>query len=188
MGRPSHPGPKIASIGHGARTADSFVGILRAHGIDRVVDVRTAPGSRKHPQFGQAALAETLAGSGIDYVWRKDLGGWRKPRSDSPHIALESPSFRGYADHMDGEEFDRAISWLIETSRSTPTAVMCAESLWWRCHRRMIADALTVRGVDVVHLSTGDRAEPHRIHPAARVDGRRLVYDRTEPEQQRLPT
>lgn len=156
--------------------------------ITRLTDVRTAPGSRKHPQFGQAALAELLEEHDIAYVWRKDLGGWRHPRPDSANLALRSPSFRGYADYMETEEFDRAISWLIETSAEVRTAIMCAESLWWRCHRRMIADALSVRGVEVIHLMTGGREEPHRMHPAARLEGSRLIYDLLDPEQQRLET
>jgi uncharacterized protein (DUF488 family) len=151
-----------------------------------VVDVRTAPGSRKHPQFGRAELAARLAIEGIDYEWRRDLGGWRRPSSDSPHVALRSPAFRGYADHMDSEEFERAIAWLIDSSRSVPTAFMCAESLWWRCHRRMVADALLARECTVVHLMEGGRRDPHRLHPAARVVGTRVVYDRPGPEQQGL--
>jgi uncharacterized protein (DUF488 family) len=175
----------IYTIGHGARPIDEFVAILEAAGIERLVDVRTAPGSRKHPQFGQAELAETLKRTGIEYVWRQDLGGWRKPRPDSRHVALRSPGFRGYADHMETEEFDRALTWLIGSSADQPTAFMCAETLWWRCHRRMIADALLGRGVEVVHLM-GSRTEPHRLHPAARLEGERVVYDRAEPEQQPL--
>jgi uncharacterized protein (DUF488 family) len=182
MAGTSRPEPTIWSIGHGARTSEELVGLLLGAGIVRLVDVRTAPGSRKHPQFGQTQLAQTLHEHDIAYVWRKDLGGWRTPRPDSVNVALRSPGFRGYADHMETQEFDRAISWLIETSRTVPTAIMCAESLWWRCHRRLIADALSVRGVEVLHLMAGGREDPHRMHPAARVDDGRLVYDRPEPE------
>jgi uncharacterized protein (DUF488 family) len=174
------------SIGHGARSLEAFLAILRAAGIHRVVDVRTAPGSRLHPQFGGDELARSLEGAGIASVWRKDLGGWRTPRTDSPHTAIRNRSFRGYADHMDSEEFGAALSWLIETSAGVPTAFLCSESLWWRCHRRMIADALTVRGVEVRHLMDRGREEPHRLHPAARVLGERLVYDVEGPEQQTL--
>jgi uncharacterized protein (DUF488 family) len=180
------PGVTIHSVGHGAQPAAAFVVILQGAGIERVVDVRTAPGSRKHPQFGQAALTETLEQRGIEYVWRQDLGGWRKPRPDSRHVALRSPGFRGYADHMETEEFGRAVSWLIGSSSTAPTAFMCAETLWWRCHRRMIADALMARGVQVIHLMPG-RAEPHRLHPVARLEVERVVYDRAEPEQPTLP-
>ncbi|HXF56747.1 MAG TPA: DUF488 domain-containing protein, partial [Actinomycetota bacterium] len=103
-------------------------------------------------------------------------------RPDSPHTAIRSPGFRGYADHMETDEFERAVNWVIESSREAPTAVMCAESLWWRCHRRLLADALSVRGCRVVHLLAPGQAEPHRLHPAARVEGTRIVYDRPLPE------
>jgi uncharacterized protein (DUF488 family) len=178
--------PTIWSVGHGARAVEEFVAILRAAGIRRLVDVRTAPGSHKHPQFGKDALAASLQAEGIEYVWRKDLGGWRKPRPDSRHVALRSPAFRGYADHMETEEFDRAVRWLMEAAVDTPTAVMCAESLWWRCHRRMLADAFVARGCEVIHLTGPGRSEPYRPHPAARVEGTMVIYDRGEPEQQRL--
>jgi uncharacterized protein (DUF488 family) len=141
------------------------------------VDVRTAPGSRRHPQFGRDALAASLESRAVEYVWRKDLGGFRPARPDSPHVALRNDTFRGYADHMETEEFRSALSWLIDTSRDTPTVIMCAESLWWRCHRRMISDALTVAGCDVVHLLDEGRREPHRLNPTARVEGSRLIYD-----------
>ena len=162
---------------------EELVSILLAAGIQRLVDVRTAPASRKHPQFGKDALAEELRLAGIGYVWRKDLGGWRKARPDSPHTALRSASFRGYADHIDGDEFGAASAWLIETSRKEPTAAMCAETLWWRCHRRLLADVLTARGCRVLHLMPGGRVEPHRIHPAARILEARVVYDLEQPEQ-----
>jgi len=180
-------GPTIFSIGHGTRSIEDFVRILREAEIRRLVDVRTAPGSRKHPQFGQKALEASLRAEGIEYVWRKDLGGWRRPRPESPHVALRSASFRGYADYMDTPEFHRALSWLIQTSVAVPTAFMCAESLWWRCHRRMIADALTARDCMVVHLAEGKR-EPHRLHPAGRVEGDRLIYDSEGTGQQPLAT
>ncbi len=169
--------PTVFSVGHGARTAESFLGILREAGIRRLVDVRTAPGSRRHPWFGRDAIAEALGREGIAYEWwGRDLGGFRKPAPGSPHLALRNDGFRGYADHMGTETFRDALARLIETSRERPTAIMCAESLWWRCHRRMIADALTVAGVEVVHLT--DRGpQPHELHPNARVEDGRLVYD-----------
>ena len=179
--------PLLYTVGHGTRPAEEFVAILRGAGVRRLVDVRTAPGSRKHPQFGREGLTGSLEPAGIEYVWRKDLGGWRKPRPDSPHVALRSSGFRGYADHMDTDEFDRAIRWLIETS-AWPTAIMCAESTWWRCHRRMIADALTARGCTVVHLMSDARQQPHRLHPSARLEGTRVIYDREAGDQQRLAT
>ena len=173
-------------MGHGTRSIEEFLTILREAGIHRLVDVRTAPGSRKHPQFGQEELEASLHAQGIDYVWRKDLGGWPRPRPDSPHVAIRSAGFRGYADHMDPAEFDRAIRWLIETSADVATAIMCAESVWWRCHRRMIADALIARGSTVVHLMAEGKREPHRLHEASRFDGTRVVYDRFGSAEQQL--
>ena len=169
----------IYTVGHGARSIERFITMLQGAGVQRLVDVRTAPGSRKHPHFGKDALAGTLQKHGIEYVWRKELGGWRKASPDSPHVALRSPGFRGYADHMGTSEFREVIEWLIDTSRHARTAVMCAESLWWRCHRRMLADALVARGCSVEHILEGGRLQPHRLHPAARVAGREIVYDRT---------
>jgi len=169
--------PVIFTVGHGTRPIEEFLAILGAAGIRRLVDVRTAPGSRRHPQFGQDALAASLQAQAVEYVWRKDLGGFRKPRPHSPHLALRNEAFRGYADHMETEEFRSARAWLIDASRDTLTAIMCAESLWWRCHRRMISDALAVAGCEVVHLLDGGRCEPHRLNPSARVEGSRLIYD-----------
>ena len=152
--------------------------MLHEAGIQRLVDVRTAPGSRKHPQFGKDALASSLEKAGIRYVWRKDLGGWRRPRRDSRHTALRSAGFRGYADHMDSAEFRQVREWLIRTSAETPTAVMCAESLWWRCHRSMLSDALVAAGTEVRHILTGGRVDQHRLHPTARIVEDLPVYDR----------
>jgi uncharacterized protein (DUF488 family) len=154
--------------------------------VRHLVDVRTAPGSARHPQFGKDRLSAALEAAGIDYTWRKDLGGWRKPVEGSPHTALRAAGFRGYADHMDTEEFKAALGWLMDLARSVSTAFMCAESVWWRCHRRMIADALTARGWGVVHLLDGGRAESHRFHPNARLYGGGVRYDVDPPRQEPL--
>lgn len=168
--------PPIFTIGHGTRTIGEFLGLLKAAGVRRLVDVRRVPVSRRHPQFIKEALAARLRASGIRYVWREDLGGWRTPRSDSRHLALTA--FRGYADYMESAGFQAASEWLLRTSAKTPTAVMCAESLWWKCHRQLIADALTVRGARVLHILAGGRIAPHRLHPTARRRGHMLIYDR----------
>jgi uncharacterized protein (DUF488 family) len=141
------------------------------------VDVRTAPGSRRHPQFGKDALTASLEEAGLRYRWEKDLGGWRRPSTNSPHTAIGSDQFRGYADHMETATFAAALRRLQDEARATPTAFMCAETLWWNCHRRMVSDALTVAGWDVIHLLGPGKAESHRLHPALRVDGVRLIYD-----------
>lgn len=170
-------GPLLYSVGHGARPLEAFLALLRRAGVWRLVDVRTAPGSRRHPQFGKDALAEALEAAGIEYVWRgADLGGFRKPRPDSRHTALRNDMFRGFADHMDTPAFRDALEWLLASGAETPTAFMCAESDWHRCHRRMIADAVLARGGRVVHLlDRGD--EEHVLHPAARIEDDWPVYE-----------
>ena len=167
----------VYTVGHGARTLDAFLELLEEAGIRRLVDVRTAPGSRKHPQFGKDALAAALFERGIVYEWEPRFGGWRKTGPGSRHVSLRSAGFRGYADHMETEEFREAREALIGTSADVATAVMCAESMWWRCHRRMLADALVAAGCEVRHLMSGGRADPHRLHPAARIEGDLPVYD-----------
>jgi uncharacterized protein (DUF488 family) len=171
-------GPIVFTVGHGAGPVEGLISLLESAGIRRLVDIRTAPGSRRHPQFGKEALERSLKERGVEYVWRKDLGGWRKAQPNSRHLALTSPGFRGYADYMDTVEFANALTWLLHTAREATTAIMCAESLWWRCHRRMVADALAVSGCRVVHLLPGGRQEPHVLNPAARIEGGQIVYDR----------
>lgn len=166
------------TIGHGARDIDAFIHLLRGAGVRRLVDVRTAPGSRKHPQFGRDPLEASLAGAGIGYAWEGEaLGGWRRARPDSRHTSLRSSGFRGYADHMETEAFRAARHRLIDGSTRLLTTVMCAESLWWRCHRRLLADALLAAGCDVRHIMDGPRLEPHRLAPQARIENGLPVYD-----------
>lgn len=175
----SGPAPILYTIGHGARSLEAFLELLERERIERVVDVRSFPGSRKHPHFGKDTLAASLAERSIEYVWRKDLGGFRKAKPDSRHTALRSAGFRGYADHMETEEFRKARDWLIQTSREKRTAFMCAESLWWRCHRRMLADALVAARCDVRHIM--DRGlDPHDVHPAARIENGLPTYNVAE--------
>jgi uncharacterized protein (DUF488 family) len=169
--------PQLFSVGHGVRPIDAFLELLRNAEVERLVDVRTAPGSRRNPQFGQEALRRGLEDAGIAYVWRgDDLGGFRKPRFDSRNSALRVDMFRGYADHMETESFRDAIRWLMDTGADTPTAFMCAESDWHRCHRRHIADAITAQGGRVVHLLDGGPQE-HVFHPDGRAEDGWPVYD-----------
>jgi uncharacterized protein (DUF488 family) len=140
------------------------------------VDVRTAPGSRRHPQFMRDELACSLADEGIDYIHLKELGGFRKPRTDSPNSAWRNESFRGYADYMQTPEFDAALERLIELAGDRSTAVMCSEAVPWRCHRSLIADALTVRGIPVQHLMSERAAKGHTLTSFAVVDGERITY------------
>jgi uncharacterized protein (DUF488 family) len=180
MDAPRDP-DRIWTIGHGTRPVEELVTDLRGAGVERLVDVRTAPGSRRNPQYGREALTSAIGAAGLAYEWRKDLGGFRRPHPDSPHWAIRNDSLRGYADYMDTPEFRSALGWLESTSAETPTAIMCAESVWWRCHRRMIADALVLDGWLVVHLLPDGRSQPHALHPDARVEGGRLVYDAGQP-------
>jgi uncharacterized protein (DUF488 family) len=167
----------IWSVGHGARPLEEFRAMLRAANIKSLADVRLMPGSRRHPQFGAAALETALDEIGIGYVHLPELGGRREPRADSPHRALRVAAFRGYADHMSTEEFARGYERLTSLARESRTAFMCAETLWWRCHRRLIADRLTVDGWTVTHLLGPEKSQAHVLWDAARTLEGNLVYD-----------
>jgi uncharacterized protein (DUF488 family) len=167
----------IHSIGHGTATADDFTRTLTDAGVRVLADIRSAPGSRRNPQFGASALRETLAAAGVEYVHLAGLGGRRAPRADSPHTGLRVAAFRGYADHMATDEFRADYARLEEYARLVPTAFMCAETLWWKCHRRLLADRLVADGWAVVQLRVGEPPEPHRLTDVARVEQGRLSYD-----------
>jgi uncharacterized protein (DUF488 family) len=172
----------LRTVGHGTLPQEDFTALVSGAGIEVVVDVRSFPASRRHPQFGREAMERWLPDAGIAYRWEPRLGGRRRARPDSPHGALRVAAFRGYADHMETEEFRDAIDDLLAEGGTRPVAVMCAESVWWRCHRRLLADAVVLlRGTAVEHLFHDGRIDPHRPTPEARVDGRRLVYDGGEP-------
>ena len=168
---------EIWSIGHGARPIEEFLETLRSADIKALADVRSQPGSRRHPQFGAQALATALGAAGIAYVHVPALGGRREPREDSPHRALRVAGFRGYADHMSTAEFARGYERLTSLARESRTAFMCAETLWWRCHRRLIADRLTTDEWTVTHLFVPGKSETHVVWDAARIDNGNLVYD-----------
>ena len=154
----------VYSIGHGTATAEEFTRTLTDAGVRLLTDIRSAPGSRRNPQFGQSALRDTLAAAGIEYVHLPGLGGRRAPRRDSPHPSgLRVAAFRGYADHMASDEFAADLARLEEFARLTPSAFMCAETLWWQCHRRLIAELLHARGHDVVHLLRPGHSDRHRL-------------------------
>ena len=177
------PGLRIHTIGHSTRSIDTLIDLLRAHGIVRLCDVRSMPRSRRHPHFNREALPEPLAGAGITYTHMPALGGLRKPRVDSINTAWREDGFRGYADYMQTAEFSAALEALTTEAVRQPTAIMCAEAVPWRCHRSLISDALTSRGVEVRHITRVDRAEPHRMTAFARIDGNRVIY----PGQTSLP-
>ena len=167
----------IWSVGHGARPLEEFIATLRAADIGALADVRLIPGSRRHPHFGAESLGAALREMGITYVHLPELGGRREPRADSLHRALRVAAFRGYADHMATEEFAHGYKRLTSLARESRSAFMCAETLWWRCHRRLIADRLTVDGWAVTHLFARGKSEPHVLWDAARKAEGHLVYD-----------
>jgi uncharacterized protein (DUF488 family) len=166
----------VWTIGHSTRTIEELIAVLAAHEIEAVVDVRRFPGSRRLPQFGAAALETSLAAAGVSYRWIEALGGRRSPDPASPNDAWENDAFRGYADHVAGEEFADGLFELRMIGSGLRTAVMCAELLWWRCHRRIIADVLTSLGCEVRHIRDGGVAEVHKLVPPARLVGRVLAY------------
>jgi len=169
-------GGAILTIGHGNRTLAELLDALRAHSITRLVDVRSFPGSRRNPQFGLQELERSLSGGGIAYLWMKDLGGRRPSRPGSPHTGWHVEGFRAYADYMDTPAFAAALDELQQLAREAPTAYMCAERLWWQCHRRLISDALTVRGIEVVHILDANKSERHKQTDFLRVENGRLLY------------
>lgn len=167
------------TIGHSTRTIDEFVALLADHAIRAVADVRRFPGSRKHPQFGADALRKSLGHAGVEYAPFPELGGRRRPQPDSHNTAWRNESFRGYADYMETREFREGIDRLLALARRKSTAIMCAEAVWWRCHRSMIADHLKASGVLVLHITgrPGERmAEPHPYTSAAHVKNGTLSY------------
>lgn len=166
----------LYTIGHSTRTADDFIALLQAHAIVQVADVRAFPMSRRLPHFNRDPLAASLAQRTIDYRHFAALGGRRRPRPDSVNGAWQHESFRGYADYMQTPEFQAALDALLAYAQSGRTAVMCAEALWWQCHRRLIADALIARNVPVFHIMSSDRAEPHELTSFAVVRDAAVTY------------
>jgi uncharacterized protein (DUF488 family) len=173
----------LLTFGHGTATAGRMTELLRGAGVAALVDVRTAPGSRRHPHVARAELERWLPDAGIGYRWDKRLGGFRKAPPDSPDVAWREEMFRGYAAHMRTADFLAAVEEVLARASADRTAVMCAESLWWRCHRRLLADfAVAARGVPVSHLLHDGRLEEHRLSPGLRLrDDGLLVYDAARP-------
>jgi uncharacterized protein (DUF488 family) len=168
---------QIWTIGHSTRKIEIFIALLEANGIKLVADVRLLPGSKRYPQFNQDALAKSLNGHGIRYEPFPELGGRRKPKPDSKNNAWRNDAFRGYADRMEREEFRRGIERLVDLAAQTgPTAIMCAEAVWWRCHRALISDFLKARGVEVTHILDPGKTQPHPFTSAARLVNGELSY------------
>ncbi len=169
----------VVTFGHGTASEDEIRALLAGAGVGAVVDVRSAPGSRRNPQVAKSAIERWLPEGGIDYRWDGRLGGFRKVPADSPDVVWENDAFRAYAGHMRSEEFLAAARELVTEGEDRTVAVMCSESVWWRCHRRMIADFLeTARGVEVRHLMHDGALREHRPMSGARLrDDGLLVYD-----------
>ncbi|WP_202844575.1 DUF488 family protein [Luteimonas saliphila] len=177
---------RLWTIGHSTRPLEVFVAMLQAAGVARVADVRRHPGSRRHPQFGADALAASLPAAGIGFVPMSELGGRRRPRPDSPHTAWRNAGFRGYADYMDSPDYASARERLFALALQAPTAVMCAEAMWWSCHRSLIADDAKARGWTVIHLMGPGDAREHPWTGAARIVDGRLDYTAPADAQGRL--
>jgi uncharacterized protein (DUF488 family) len=167
---------RVFTIGHSTHPLEEFVALLEAHGVERLVDVRTVPKSRHNPWFAEEALRASLPAHGIDYRRIQALGGLRHARKDSPNGAWRNLSFRGYADHMQTPEFAAGLEELLALGAETTVAVMCAEAVPWRCHRSLIGDALLVRGVAVDDILSATSARPHTLTPFAVVTGTRITY------------
>jgi uncharacterized protein (DUF488 family) len=168
----------LLTLGHGTLAAEAFAGLVVAAGVELVVDVRSYPGSRRHPHFGREAMTGWLPAAGVAYQWEPRLGGRRRGTTGSPHVALRNDAFRAYADHMGTDEFADGLDRLAGLAADRRVAIMCAESLWWRCHRRLAADAAAaLHGLEVRHLFHDGRTIEHRLSPEARVVDGRLVYD-----------
>jgi uncharacterized protein (DUF488 family) len=178
----------IFTIGHSTRSFEEFLELLRAHGIQRLIDIRTIPRSRRNPQYSIETLGPSLKAAGIEYVHLKELGGLRRPKPDSKNIGWRNANFRGYADYMGTPEFETALSRAIELSQDKPTVLMCAEAVSWRCHRSLVADALTAREIDVKHIMSATAANPHGLTPFARLRGGKLTYPSDKPARRKSAT
>lgn len=168
----------IYTIGHGNRPLEELVGLLQENGVGCLVDVRMFPGSRRHPHFGRGELEKSLPAAGVAYVWEGEaLGGRRRARRDSPHVAMRNESFRAYADHMQSEAFRTGVERLLAIARDTRPAIMCAERLPWQCHRYMISDYLVAHDVEVRHVIDAKAPRTHALRTEARLAGGDLIYD-----------
>lgn len=166
----------VWTVGHSTRPLPDFLAVLAAYRIEAVADVRRFPGSRSQPQYQQPALESALLTAGIAYLWLPDLGGRRQPSSNAPTTTWRHRAFRGYAEHVAGEQFATGLFELLMVAQGLRTAIMCAELLWWRCHRRMIADVLVSLGARVIHIRDAEASQPHRLTAPARLVRGRLTY------------
>ena len=168
---------RLWTVGHSTHSTEEFNEILLAHEMSAIVDVRSFPGSRRYPHFNRPELSRNLEAAGILYSHNPKLGGRRRPTSNSKNTAWKNASFRAYADHMESEEFKEGIEDLLKAANERTTAIMCAEALWWRCHRSLIADFLKSNGVEVIHILDAKKTEVHPYTAAARIVNERLSYE-----------
>jgi uncharacterized protein (DUF488 family) len=171
-----HVSTMIWTIGHSTRELEEFLGLLAKFGVEVLADVRSFPGSRRYPQYGREALEASLEARGIAYYWLSALGGRRRTSPGSPNTAWRNPAFRGYADYMSTAEFALGLEQLLQVASKARTVIMCAEALWWRCHRSRIADALCVRGVEVIYIIDGRHETVHPMTSPARIVQGKLSY------------
>jgi uncharacterized protein (DUF488 family) len=181
--------PIVLTIGHSTRTVEEFIGLLQAHGVSRVIDVRTVPRSRHNPQFNKTSLPGSLKKAGLGYVHMPGLGGLRHAQRDSLNVGWRNASFRGYADYMQTLEFERSLEELTQLANQDRIALMCAEAVPWRCHRSLIADALLVRGIRTEDIMSPTRRQVHALTPFAKVRGTTIIYPTEEsPSTQKKPS
>lgn len=176
MNQPTKTRSVILTVGHSTRTLDEFLELLREYRVLRVVDIRSIPRSRHNPQFNRESLSKFLRNRHVNYRHMKALGGLRHARVDSPNKGWRNASFRGFADYMQTPDFVEALQKLMELAAGKLTVIMCAEAVPWRCHRSLIGDALTVRGVEVKHIFSRSNVRLHTLTPMARVQGTRITY------------
>jgi uncharacterized protein (DUF488 family) len=177
--------PTLWTIGHSTRPIEEFLGLLDEHRIKLLIDVRRFPVSKRYAHYDEPNLRTSLNSGGLEYLWLPELGGRRNPTRDSPNTAWRNAGFRGYADHMMTREFTHGLERVIESAKQTQLALMCAESVWWRCHRGLISDALVVAGLRVIHIMGSGSAVEHPMTPPARVVDGKLSY-RVDGEQAQL--
>lgn len=175
MSAPKNP-LTIFTIGHSTHPIEKFLELLESNGVKQLIDIRTIPKSRRNPQFNSDALAASLRAVKIAYVHMKDLGGLRHPRKDSINTGWRNDSFRGYADHMQTEDFAAALDRAIALAKKQPTALMCAEAVPWRCHRSLVSDALLARHIRVLEIISTAAPKEHTLTPFARVCGTQITY------------
>jgi len=163
-------------MGHSTRSLDEFISLLKTYNVAVIVDVRTVPRSRHNPQFNKETLPDSLKAAGVKYIHMPELGGLRRPRADSVNLAWENKAFQGYADYMQTKEFTEGLLKLVALIRENCLAIMCAEAVPWRCHRNLLSDALTVRGIKVKHILTETSTTNHELTPFAQLEGTKISY------------